>query len=204
MQEDFLLDPRDPSLVKVMSRLIQFGTYQRHVATPAMNASIKYGPDSVVDGRIKEFMHGYLQSLKGPTGDPTAEFVDKFMGQLGRILFPFSQKTGKEMADTVIGQTYAGLMGYRPSTIMRNATQTLQTGVPVYGPRSWAAGVSKFMTAEGREIVERSGSSRGQRSTRHPNAAWYGPHGTESLAESQGPKDWALGIPESREFQPRG
>ena len=73
-----LLSPQDPSLVRIMGKLIEVGAYRRHVAEGATEIKMRYGADSDAPKVIKDEMNMYLASLKGSTGDPSATRLTNF------------------------------------------------------------------------------------------------------------------------------
>jgi hypothetical protein len=152
---EMLLSPQDPSLVRVMNKLIDAGAYRRHVADIGAELKLKYGAEGNAPEEVKDFMNGYLASLKGSTGDPSAETVDNVFGMIASKLG--MKISGTELSNKLIGATYTGLMGYRPSSIIRNAMQTIQTGIPLYGVKSFTAGLKGALTAEGRATALAAG-----------------------------------------------
>ena len=150
-----LLSPQDPRIVRVMNKLIDVGAYRRHVADVAAPMAEKYGAKGNAPEEVKVFMNRYLASLRGTTGDPSAETADNVFGMIaGKLGLDMS---GEDMANKLIGATYTGLMGMRPASIIRNAMQTIQTGIPIYGVKSFGAGFKGAFTKEGREIARAAG-----------------------------------------------
>jgi hypothetical protein len=150
-----LLSPSDPALIRVMNKLIDVGAYRRHVADVVAPMMEKYAADAKTPDEVKKYMNGYLSSLRGSTGDPSAETASYAFGMVAKKLgwnIP-----GDELVNKLIGASYTGLMGWRPASVIRNAMQTIQTGIPIFGVKSFAAGFEGALTKEGRKIAQDAG-----------------------------------------------
>ena len=152
---DALLSPQDPSIVRVMNKVIEVGAYKRHVADVAAPLKLKYGADSTAPEAIKTEMQRYLSSLKGSTGDPSAERVDQIFSMITGTLG--MKMSGRELANGFVRATHEALMAARPAAVIKNAMQNIQTGIPLYGIKSFTVGLKRAMTEEGMDVARRAG-----------------------------------------------
>ena len=153
--KDGYLSGREPSLVKITSRVIELGHYRDKVGDLAAEVMDKYSNHPGIPDETKAYIGHYVNSLRGGGYDPSARSVAKVFGAVGDRLGLGSD--GNEIANKIISASYSGLLGLRPGPLMRNALQSLQTGVPIFGPKAWAAGVKGAFTKEGKEIARANG-----------------------------------------------
>jgi hypothetical protein len=149
------LSGREPSLVKITSRIIELGNYRDHLGDMVAEMKLKWGEHPGVPDEAKEYINGYLNSLKGGGYDPSARTMGKVLGAMNdRLKLKIEPQ---EIANKLINASYTGLLGLRPGPIIRNAMQSIQTGVPIFGPKAWTAGFKGALTKEGWALARDKG-----------------------------------------------
>jgi hypothetical protein len=153
------LSGRDPSLIRISGRIIEMGTYEKHLADLAEATIDKYKSLPSLSKESREFVKGYLNNyvnvMKGSGWDPSAKTISSmFQAVSDKLGLGWD---GKDMANKLIQNSYAGLIGLRPSAMIRNAMQNIQTGIPIYGRKAFVMGFKDAFSEEGRALARAKG-----------------------------------------------
>jgi len=144
----------NPNPAHLLGDVINQGTFEGNLGEYVRGLTSKYSGNMDIPVEVRQAMGRTINALDG-----TKDSVTRDLGKVFSSAFAkFGLKVdGYDMANRMVTLPYSALLGARPGPVIRNAMQTIQTTIPMLGPRWTAQGFKQVLTQDGRKLVEQSG-----------------------------------------------
>lgn len=173
---DSTIDIREMDALVNATKYLRDGSFERHLGKDYELMRLKYVglPDpanpsrrigGMRDETVKEPFAQFLGAMRynpSPTMKQLSITLNRLNDRFGKATgVRLPQADTEKFLDELLALQYGGLLGFRPSSAIRNGMQPIQTGVPLLGWKHFVKGFRQAMTAEGRELATKNGALRG-------------------------------------------